>query len=231
VLLYKPAHLWLVAVYRRLLKPTEINQSARNTITLCLANWDMYTRVKTVKWLGDSKSRRTKRAAINCYEFNPLGRTVLAQCYEEVTLESFTFWKNRCGKRLEGCFDQGLSDQSQQCCWCWVVIIARLTAAIICPLLDFNLLPRGEIGGRWSYSLPHCPGIGPAPRSGECDAFILSLSYHDPGHRKDRQWDLFILPLRYQSGLPRGQTEHDLATVQQQKNSKTHWDVFGVISR
>ena len=32
---------------------------------------------------------------------------------------------------------------------------------------------------------------------GQWDIFILPLSYHDSGHGEDRQWDTFILPLSY----------------------------------
>jgi len=39
----------------------------------------------------------------------------------------------------------------------------------------------------------------PGPQRGQTVRYIhfLPLSYHDPGHREDRQWDTFILPLSY----------------------------------
>jgi len=71
--------------------------------------------------------------------------------------------------------------------------------------LDFAIFCRTgsrPVGRMWStgdksLEIP-CHGRGSWIRAtGTTDTFILPLSYHDPGHREDRQWDAVILPLSY----------------------------------
>ena len=42
------------------------------------------------------------------------------------------------------------------------------------------------------------------------DIFVLPLSYHDPGHREDRQRDIFILPLSYHDPGHREDRQRDI---------------------
>ena len=71
------------------------------------------------------------------------------------------------------------------------------TVRYIHSLTDLLLPSRGENRGWHAFLLPlsyHDPGYG---EDRQWDTFILPLSYHDPGHGGDRQWDTFILPLSY----------------------------------